>query len=287
MLLTKHFLFTKIIINQFDKSSDETPSFDDTTDENIAKFKVAAKSKGSTSKPEKVTTRNPKGKPKDAIVADQDKKGKTKYFGGSIGSDNPMLVLIDIPDMLHLEGRLFESRGCLLLNDAFYWLETENRQLQHYKLNIKDHDHPIITTIEIPHGLHRGRNFLESFGSSSDDLILMLMEIPQMLHLEGKFFESCGCLLLVCRDDIGSREFTIYNMMKGYSVCLARRKGRGCFLMINLSGKVVKYNLISNTINEIFNIGSNQIDDDDDDEFIRPFSVDPNVYEFIPSFVSV
>ncbi|GKE80229.1 hypothetical protein Tco_1550229, partial [Tanacetum coccineum] len=39
-----------------DKSSDETPSSDDTTNENIAKFKVAAKSKGSTSKPEKVTT---------------------------------------------------------------------------------------------------------------------------------------------------------------------------------------------------------------------------------------
>ncbi|GJT22065.1 hypothetical protein Tco_0892002 [Tanacetum coccineum] len=43
-------------MNQSDKSSDETPSSDDTTDENIAKFEVAAKSKDSTSKPEKVTT---------------------------------------------------------------------------------------------------------------------------------------------------------------------------------------------------------------------------------------
>ncbi|GJV83842.1 hypothetical protein Tco_1523740 [Tanacetum coccineum] len=57
-----------------------------------------------------------------------------------------------------------------------------------------------------------------SFGSYSDDLVLILMEIPQILHLEGKFFESRGCLLLVSRDDIGSREVTIYKMMNGYSV---------------------------------------------------------------------
>nr|GEV27514.1 hypothetical protein [Tanacetum cinerariifolium] len=43
----------EIIIILSDKSFDERPSSDDTTDENIAKFKVAAKSKGSTSKPEK------------------------------------------------------------------------------------------------------------------------------------------------------------------------------------------------------------------------------------------
>ncbi|GJS16011.1 hypothetical protein Tco_0410483, partial [Tanacetum coccineum] len=105
-----------------------------------------------------------------------------------------------------------------------YSLETGNwsLQLKHCKLNIEDHDHPIMTTLEIPHGLHKGRNFLESFGGSSDDPILLLMEIPHMLHLEGKFFESCGCLLLVCRDDIGSTEFTIYEMMKGSSVWSVR-----------------------------------------------------------------
>ncbi|GKD46684.1 hypothetical protein Tco_1271329 [Tanacetum coccineum] len=139
-------------------------------------------------------------------------------------------------------------------NDAFHWVETKNWQLTHYKLNIEDHDHLIITTIQIPHGLHRGRNFLESFGGSSDDPILILLEIPQMLQMEGKFFESHRCLLLVCRDNIGSREFTIYEMMKGCFVCSFR---------------------------------SNQMDDDDDVEFIPPFSVDPNLYELIPSFASV
>ncbi|GJV19254.1 hypothetical protein Tco_1368274 [Tanacetum coccineum] len=156
-------------------------------------------------------------------------------------------------------------------NDAFHWLETKNRQLKNYKLIIEDHDHPITTTIQIPHGLHRGRNFLEYFGGYSDNLVLILMEIPQMLHLEGKFFESRGCLLLVCRDDIGSRDVTIYEMRKGCSMWSVR--------------KVVKYNLISKTINEIFDIGSNQMDDDV--EFIPPFPVDPNLYKFIPSFESV
>ncbi|GJR66400.1 hypothetical protein Tco_0012465 [Tanacetum coccineum] len=141
----------------------------------------------------------------------------------------------------------------------------------------------LIFLLQIPHGLHQESNFLKSFGDSSDDPILMLMEIPQLLHLEGKLFESCGCLLLVCKDDIDSREFIIYKMMKGCSVWK-----EDAFLVINLSGKVVKYNLISKTIDEIFNIGSNQMDDDDDDlEFIEPFLVNPNVYEFILSFESV
>ncbi|GKE45457.1 hypothetical protein Tco_1472741, partial [Tanacetum coccineum] len=150
--------------------------------------------------------------------------------------------------------------------------------------------------------------------SYSDDLILILMEIPQMLHLEGTFFKSRGCLLLVCRDDIGSREFTIYEMMKGCPVWSVRyfvntkdfmnplpkgwsiratvwsiglgEKEEDSFLVINLSGKVVKYNLISKTINEIFDIGSNQMDDDND-EFILPLLVNPNLYKFILSLASV
>ncbi|GKA23489.1 hypothetical protein Tco_0709522 [Tanacetum coccineum] len=168
-------------------------------------------------------------------------------------------------------------------NDAFHWLEGLNRELKHCKLNIEDHDHPIMTILEIPHGLHRGRNYLESFCGPSNDPILLLMEVPHMLHLEGKFFESCGCLLLVCRDDIGSTEFTIYEKMKGssvwsvrylvnieqlmnpllegwsirtsvWSICLGERE-EDPFVVINLSGKVVKYNLISKTNIEIFDIG--------------------------------
>ncbi|GKB92277.1 hypothetical protein Tco_0964549 [Tanacetum coccineum] len=147
----------------------------------------------------------------------------------------------------------FES--AIYWNDAFHWLEGLNRELKHCKLNMEDHDHPIMTSLEIAHGLHRGRKFLQSFGGPINDPILLLMELPHMLHLEGKFFESCGCLLLVCRDDIGSTEFTIYEMMKGSSV---------------------------------WSVRSNQTDDDDADDddavlFIPPFEVDPNLYEFIPS----
>nr|GEU33037.1 hypothetical protein [Tanacetum cinerariifolium] len=63
-----------------------------------------------------------------------------------------------------------------------------------------------------------------SFGGSvgSDNQMLVLIDIPDMLHPEGRLFESRGCLLFVCRDDIGSREFTIYEMMKGCSVWTIR-----------------------------------------------------------------
>nr|GEY52507.1 hypothetical protein [Tanacetum cinerariifolium] len=201
--------------------------------------------------------------------------------------------------------------------------EGLNRELKHCKLNMKDHDHPIMTSLEIAHGLHRGRNFLESFDRPINDPILLLMKLPHMLHLEGKFFESCGCLLLVCRDDIGSTEFTIYEMMKGsfvwsvrylvnivqllnpllegwsirtgvWSICLGEEE-EDAFVEINLSRKVVKYNLISKTNTEVFDIGSNQMDDDDgdgddDDDavlFIPPCEVDPHLYEFISFLASV
>nr|GEX69832.1 hypothetical protein [Tanacetum cinerariifolium]GEX74265.1 hypothetical protein [Tanacetum cinerariifolium] len=65
---------------------------------------------------------------------------------------------------------------------------------------------------------------------------------------------------------------------------------KDAFVVINISENVVKYHLISKTTSEIFDIGSNQMDDDDDDdavEFIPPFEVDPNIYEFIPSLASV
>ncbi|GJZ99846.1 hypothetical protein Tco_0672397 [Tanacetum coccineum] len=67
-----------------------------------------------------------------------------------------------------------------------------------------------------------------------------------------------------------------------WSVVLGEREEDSC-LVINLSGKVVEYNLISKTLQEIYDIGSNQLDDD---ELIPPFAADHNIYEFIPSFAS-
>ncbi|GJR23104.1 hypothetical protein Tco_0971631 [Tanacetum coccineum] len=72
-----------------------------------------------------------------------------------------------------------------------------------------------------------------------------------------------------------------------YNLGIIREGEEDAFVVINLSGNVVKYNLISKTNNEIFDIRSNQMDDDDDVEFIPPFSVDPNLHEFIPSLASV
>ncbi|GKB96782.1 ribonuclease H-like domain-containing protein, partial [Tanacetum coccineum] len=185
------------------------------------------------------------------------------------------------------------------VNDALHWLETENRHLTHYKLNIKDHEHPIITTIQIPQGLQQGRNFFESYGNMLP--MIIGIQIPHMLHLEGKLFESRGCLVLVRRDYIGSSEFTIYEMTKGcymwsikyivdiddfmtplpegwsiryivWSLVLGEREVDSFFVM-NLSGKVVQYNLISKTLREIYDMGSNKVADDYLHGFIPPFAM--------------
>ncbi|GJY69898.1 hypothetical protein Tco_0472880 [Tanacetum coccineum] len=117
-----------------------------------------------------------------------------------------------------------------------------------------------------------------------------------MFHLEGKLFESRGCLLIVHRDYIGFNDFTTYEMMKGCYVWLIKYLvdiddflsplPEGCliwfiiqsivlgereedsFLMINLSRKVVEYNLTSKTLREIYDMGSNQVADDYLDGFI-------------------
>nr|GEV60199.1 hypothetical protein [Tanacetum cinerariifolium] len=158
-------------------------------------------------------------------------------------------------------------------------------------------------------------NFLESYGNM--DLMLILMQIPYLLHSKGKLFKSCVCLVLVCRDDIGSSEFIIYEMMKGYSVWSVRyrvdnddfvtplpegwlirstvwriilgERVEDSLLVINLSGKDIQYNLISKTLHDIFDCGSNQLDDnhDDDDELLQRFEAEHNVYEFIISFARV
>ncbi|GKD80890.1 hypothetical protein Tco_1347729 [Tanacetum coccineum] len=82
-----------------------------------------------------------------------------------------------------------------------------------------------------------------------------------------KILQSCNGLLLCSGSkayDIGSSEFTIYEMMKGCSVWSGREEDS--FLVINLSGNVVQYNLISNTLHEIYDCGSNQLDDNHDDD---------------------
>nr|GEV78881.1 hypothetical protein [Tanacetum cinerariifolium] len=173
-------------------------------------------------------------------------------------------------------------------NDGLHWLETENRKLMHYNLNIEDTDHPIITTIPIP---QRGMTFLKSYGYM--DQMQILKQMSQLLHLEGKLFKCRGTLFLGCLDDFGSREFTIYEMMIGCSVWMVRyrvhtddfmtplpegwsirsnvwsivleEREKYSFLVIKLSRRVVQYNLISKTLHEIYDCGSNQVDDNHDD----------------------
>ncbi|GJX76900.1 hypothetical protein Tco_0323711 [Tanacetum coccineum] len=211
---------------------------------------------------------------------------------------------------------LFYFDSAIYWNDALHWLETENRQLTYYKLNTEDHEHPIITTIQIP------QDHEQPIITTMLPMIISI-RIPHVLHLEGKLFESRGCLVLVRRDCIGSSEFTIYEMRKGcsvwsikyivntddfmnplpegwsirsivWSIVLGEREDDS-FLMINLSTKVVQYNLISKTLRDIYDIRSNEVVDDYLHGFIPPYAMydvrykklDYKVFEFIPSSASV
>ncbi|GJX35284.1 hypothetical protein Tco_0246841 [Tanacetum coccineum] len=69
-----------------------------------------------------------------------------------------------------------------------------------------------------------------------------------------------------------------------WSIVLGERE-EGSFFVINLSGNIVQYNLISNTLHEIYDCGSNQLDDNH--ELLKQFKAEHNVYELILYFASV
>ncbi|GKC24703.1 zinc finger, CCHC-type containing protein [Tanacetum coccineum] len=79
-----------------------------------------------------------------------------------------------------------------------------------------------------------------------------------------------------------------------WSIVLGEREDNS-FLIINLSAKVVQYNLISKTLREIYDMGSNEIPDDYLYGFILPYAMydvgykklDYKVFEFIPSSARV
>ncbi|GJU63949.1 hypothetical protein Tco_1245784 [Tanacetum coccineum] len=236
---------------------------------------------------------------------------------------HPNCEILPEPDYANVDSNIYRCAGlsAMYWNNALHWLETENSQLTHYKLNIEYPDHPFITIIQIPQSLLQGRNFFKSYGNILP--MIITIQIPHILHLEGKLFDSRGCLLLVHRDDFGSSKFTIYEMMKGsyvwsvryhvdtddfmtplpegwsirstvWSIVLGEREDDS-FLVINLSEKVVEYNLISKNLREIYDMGSNKVADDYLHGFISPFAMydmgykklDHKVYEFIPSSASV
>ncbi|GJR26995.1 hypothetical protein Tco_1103227 [Tanacetum coccineum] len=117
--------------------------------------------------------------------------------------------------------------------------------------------------------------------------MIISIQIPHMLHLERKLFESRGCLVLVRKDYIGSSEFTIFKMTKGCSVwsikyivdtddfmtplpegwsiryivwsLVVGEREEDSILVMNLSGKVVQYNLISKTVIEDFDINDSDL----------------------------
>nr|GEU32111.1 hypothetical protein [Tanacetum cinerariifolium] len=164
-------------------------------DENITKFEVVAKLNGFTSKPEKVTTHK--------VVT---KNVQTKPFPAKspVPIRNFILGLAAAHTWACIDSRLGSRKSAM--DNSFTIGSIEEAD------NVK---------------ILQSCNLAMSFGGSvgSDNQMSVLIDILDMLHPKGRLFKSRGCLLFVCRDDIGSREFTIYEMMKGCSVWTIRPLG--------------------------------------------------------------
>ncbi|GJS56066.1 hypothetical protein Tco_0629428 [Tanacetum coccineum] len=192
--------------------------------------------------------------------------------GGS-GSNSPVWPVIDrrwkIPNLDPPAG-IFANHCRRLFKCEFVSLDP---RLESRK-SAMDNSFTLGSNEEADHG----RNFLQSFDGKegSYDPMLKQIDIPGILHMQGRLFESRGCLLLTCRDDIDSREFTIYEMVKGCSMWTVRDDIGSTEFTI--------YEMMKGS--SVWSVRSNQTDDDDV-EFIPHFLVDPNLYEFISSFASV
>ncbi|GKD95565.1 hypothetical protein Tco_1379462 [Tanacetum coccineum] len=94
--------------------------------------------------------------------------------------------------------------------------------------------------------------------------------------------------------DIDIQIYSLKTVPEGWSIqsttwsIILGEKEEDSFLVINFSRKVVQYNLISKTLHNIYDYGSNQLDDNhDDDELLQQFEAEHIIYEFISSFANV
>ncbi|GJX53167.1 receptor-like serine/threonine-protein kinase SD1-8 [Tanacetum coccineum] len=209
-----------------------------------------------------------------------------------------LLKILPESDYANVDSNVY---GCAGLRLAFDPTKSPYYKVPAYALQAKYRipRHPIITIIQVPQSLQQGRNFFKSYGNILP--MIITIQIPHILHLEGKLFDSRWCLLLVRQDDFGSSKFTIYEMMKGSSIWSVRyhvdtddfmnpllegwsirstvwsiilgEREVDSFLVINLSGKVVEYNLMSKNLRVMYDMGSNQLTNDYHDGFIPPFAM--------------
>ncbi|GJW52568.1 hypothetical protein Tco_0096653 [Tanacetum coccineum] len=213
----------------------------------------------------------------------------------------PMIISIQIPHMLHLEGKLFESLGCLVLvrRDCIGSSKFTIYQMRKgcsvwsskYIVNTNDFMNPL------PEGWSiRSIVWSIVLGEREEDSFIII-------NLSAKMMK--GSSVWSVRYHVDTDDF-MTPLPEGWSIrstvwsiVLGEREDDS-FLVINLSGKVVEYNLISKNLREMYDMGSNQLTDDYHDGFIppgfippfamydmRPKQVDHKVYEFIPSYASV
>nr|GEU55308.1 organelle RRM domain-containing protein 6, chloroplastic-like [Tanacetum cinerariifolium] len=305
----------KMLERHENKPKKETPSSHGTTNEDIAEFEVASKSTSSTSKPKNVTAHK--------VVT---QKVQTKAFPvrSPVPIKNCILGLAAAHTWACTCNKIFGTRK---QKDAIVAGQAKKEKRKDLTVNMIKilWDPKGRFLIEKDSRLNSKKSTMDhSFGSAEEvDHVRILQSCNSLLlcsvtvYLDWPLILENQVTKKWCK--LEAKLFTIYEMMKGssvwsvrylvnivqllnplpegwsirtgvWSICLGERED-DAFVEINLSGKVVKYNLISKTNTEIFDIGSNQMDDDDGDGddavlFIPPCEVDHNLYEFI-SFLQV
>nr|GEW94367.1 RNA-directed DNA polymerase, eukaryota [Tanacetum cinerariifolium] len=131
------------------------------------------------------------------------------------------------------------------------------------------HHHLLLATMK---GINLRKYTIEnSFTLASTkeaDKVKILQSCNDYVNDDSNFY---GCAGL--RDDFRSSEFTIYEMMKGNCVGRLGERADDSFLVINLSRKVVEYNLISKKLCDMYDMGYSQVTDDYHDGFISSFAM--------------
>ncbi|GJV06509.1 hypothetical protein Tco_1344165 [Tanacetum coccineum] len=165
--------------------------------------------------------------------------------------------------------------------------------------------------LELPQELSRVHNIFHVSNLKkcySDDPLVVLLEglqVDDKLHFVEELVGIMDREIKQLRRPLSTSVHTddfMTPLPEGWSIrfnvwsIVLREREQDSFLVIKLSRKVVQYNLISKTLHEIYDCGSNQLDDNhdddddanyDDDELLQQFQAEHNVYEFIPSFASV
>nr|XP_043635975.1 F-box protein At5g07610-like [Erigeron canadensis] len=145
-------------------------------------------------------------------------------------------------------------------NDAIHWLDNKNRVL-HFNLDV---EHPRSRTTQLPNTLDKFISHQELFHSRGCLLVACAVNNPHPKHLKiykiKDGYSGWSVKYIVKYEDTGIAAFlktwNMSNVRFSFNVlCIVMgEKEEESFFVMNLKGKVVKYNLLSKTLHMLCDI---------------------------------